>query len=150
MLFRSLLSSAPIQEFIQPWPLNPNVQVLTAGPVPSDPITLLSSQKMKDLMIDVSHSYDLVIYDAPPLCGLSDAHLIAAHSDGLIIVTRLKKTKREAFDRVMDDLRQLPTRVLGVVINDSRQVSATLHRGYYSMGVPPRPQPIAPQPTKMN
>ena len=153
-LTQALLSSASIHEFIQPWPLNPNVQVLTAGPVPSDPITLLSSQKMKDVMIEVSQSYDLVIYDAPPLCGLSDAHLIAAHSDGLILVTRLKKTKREAFNGVMDDLRQLPTRVLGVVINDSRQVSATLHRGYYSMDViapsNTSTQPIAHQPTKMN
>ena len=150
-LTQALLSSASIHEFIQSWPLNPNVQVLTAGPVPSDPITLLSSQKMKDVMIEVSQSYDLVIYDAPPLCGLSDAHLIAAHSDGLIIVTRLKKTKREAFDRVMDDLRQLPTRVLGVVINDSRKVSATLHRGYYSMGaIAPNPSIQPHHPTKLN
>ncbi len=138
-LTQALLSSRDVSDLIQPWPLNPNVQVLTAGQVPHDPITLLASQKMQDLMVQMSQTYDLVIYDAPPLCGLSDAHLVAAHSDGLIVVTRLKKTKRDAFERVMDDLRQLPTRVLGVVVNDSRRVSASLHRGYYSMApiVPP-------------
>ncbi len=144
-LSQALLSSRDVSEFIQPWALNPNVQVLTAGQVPQDPITLLASQKMKDLMGQLSQNYDLVIYDAPPLCGLSDAHLVAAHSDGLILVTRLKKTKREALDRVLETLRQLPTRVLGVVVNDSRQVSASLHRGYYSMN------PIVPMnPAKSN
>jgi polysaccharide biosynthesis transport protein len=144
-LSQALLSGRDVSEFIQPWALNPNVEVLTAGQVPQDPITLLASQKMKDLMAQLSQRYDLVIYDAPPLCGLSDAHLVAAHSDGLILVTRLKKTKRDALTRVMDTLRQLPTRVLGVVVNDSRQVSASFHRGYYSMN------PIVPMnPSKTN
>ncbi len=149
-LSQVLLGNGDVSEFIQPWSLNPNVQVLTAGQVPQDPITLLASAKMHDLMTQVAQRYDLVIYDAPPLCGLSDAHLVAAHSDGLLLVTRVKKTKRDALERVLEDLRQLPTRVLGVVVNDSREISANLHRGYYTMGqtIAPFSPPTPQQPTK--
>jgi polysaccharide biosynthesis transport protein len=148
-LSQVLLGNGDVSEFIQPWSLNPNVQVLTAGQIPQDPITLLASEKMHDLMTQVSQRYDLVIYDAPPLCGLSDAHLVAAHSDGLLLVTRVKKTKRDALEQVLEDLRQLPTRVLGIVVNDSRQTSASLHRGYYTMTpIEPFTPPTPPQPTK--
>ena len=143
-LSQALVSTIPVHEFIHPWALNPNVHLLPAGAITQDPITLLASQKMKELMAIVAQDYDLVIYDTPPLCGLSDAHLVAAHADGILLVTRLKKTKRDAFDRTLDELRMLSTRILGMVITDSRQVVSHLHRGYYAItSVAPLPDPTS-------
>jgi polysaccharide biosynthesis transport protein len=116
-----LLSNLDATEFIQPWPINPNVHILTAGSSPNDPITLLASQKMKQVMERCAQDYDLVIYDTPPITGLSDALLVAAHADGLILVTRIKKTKRAAVEQAIEGLKFLPNRVLGIVANDSRQ-----------------------------
>lgn len=121
-LSQVLLSNLDPIEFIQSWPVNPNIHILTAGPAANDPITLLASQKMQQLMERCTQEYDLVIYDTPPITGLSDALLVAAHADGLILVTRIKKTKRAAVDQALEGLRFLPNRVLGVVANESRKL----------------------------
>jgi polysaccharide biosynthesis transport protein len=129
-----LLSNLDASEFIQPWSINPNIHILTAGSSPNDPITLLASQKMKQVMDRCAQDYDLVIYDTPPITGLSDALLVAAHADGLILVTRIKKTKRAAVEQALDGLKFLPNRVLGVVANDSRQPSR--NSGYPLNSIP--------------
>ncbi len=139
-----LLSNLDAAEFIQPWPINPNVHILTAGSSPNDPITLLASQKMKQVMDRCAQDYDLVIYDTPPITGLSDALLVAAHADGLILVTRIKKTKRAAVEQAIEGLKFLPNRVLGVVANDSRQPSR--NSGYPLNSVPFESLPSTPAP----
>jgi polysaccharide biosynthesis transport protein len=140
-----LLSNLDASEFIQPWSINPNVHILTAGPTPNDPITLLASQKMKQVMDRCAQDYDLVIYDTPPITGLSDALLVAAHADGLILVTRIKKTKRAAVEQALEGLKFLPNRVLGVVANDSRQVSN--NSGYPLRTIPFESHPTTPTPS---
>jgi polysaccharide biosynthesis transport protein len=139
-----LLSNLDASEFIQPWSINPNIHILTAGSSPNDPITLLSSQKMKQLMDRCAQDYDLVIYDTPPITGLSDALLVAAHADGLILVTRIKKTKRAAVEQALEGLKFLPNRVLGVVANDSRQPSR--NSGYPLNTIPFESLPTSPTP----
>ncbi len=140
-----LLSNLDASEFIQPWTINPNVHILTAGPSANDPITLLASQKMKQVMDRFAQDYDLVIYDTPPITGLSDALLVAAHADGLILVTRIKKTKRAAVEQALEGLKFLPNRVLGVVANDSRQAST--HSGYPLNTIPFESRSTPPTPS---
>jgi polysaccharide biosynthesis transport protein len=139
-----LLSNLDASEFIQPWSINPNIHILTAGSSPNDPITLLASQKMKQLMDRCAQDYDLVIYDTPPITGLSDALLVAAHADGLILVTRIKKTKRAAVEQALEGLKFLPNRVLGVVANDSRQPPR--NSGYPLNSIPFESLPTSPAP----
>jgi polysaccharide biosynthesis transport protein len=139
-----LLSNLDASEFIQPWSINPNIHILTAGSLPNDPITLLASQKMKQLMDCCAQDYDLVIYDTPPITGLSDALLVAAHADGLILVTRIKKTKRAAVEQALEGLKFLPNRVLGVVANDSHQPSR--NSGYPLNSIPFESLPTPPAP----
>ncbi|MBD2329745.1 tyrosine-protein kinase domain-containing protein [Alkalinema sp. FACHB-956] len=119
------------QAFIQVSPLNDQIHVLTAGQSTTDPITLLSSPYMQEVMEQLQERYDLVIYDTPPLAGLSDAHLVAAKTDGLLLVARVGKTNRDAYEHVMETLNFLPTKVFGVVANDSRKVPSNLYTSYY-------------------
>ncbi|MFM2429152.1 MAG: hypothetical protein RLZZ511_365 [Cyanobacteriota bacterium] len=108
---------------------NDNVDVLTAGQLPPDPVALLSSNRMKQLMEQFAAAYDIVIYDTPPLAGFADAHLVATNADGLLLVTRLGQTKQTVLDQVIDGLSLLPTKVLGLVVNDS---SEPMNQGLYS------------------
>jgi polysaccharide biosynthesis transport protein len=140
-----LLSNLDASEFVQPWSINPNVHVLTAGPAANDPITLLASQKMKQLMERCAQDYDLVIYDTPPITGLSDALLVAAHADGLLLVTRIKKTKRASVEQALEGLKFLPNRVLGVVANDSRKLPR--NSGYPLGHIPFESLPTTPTAT---
>lgn len=97
----------------------PNLQILTAGTPPSDPNRFIASQKMQHLMEMFQDAFDLVIYDAPPL-ALADATLLAAQTDGLLMVNRLGVTRKAYLRESMRILRLSNVPVLGMVINGVR------------------------------
>jgi len=104
------------------------LSVITAGPIPPDPIKLLSSQKMKQIMEDLHSTFDLVIYDTPPLVGLADANLLAPYTNGIVVVARIHQTDRSAMMQAIEHLEMARTNVLGMVINGDK---ATKPYAYY-------------------
>ncbi|MFN6481910.1 MULTISPECIES: polysaccharide biosynthesis tyrosine autokinase [unclassified Nostoc] len=104
-------------EVMRQLPSMNQLSIITAGPIPPDPTKLLSSQKMKQLMADFHNSFDLVIYDVPPLVGLADASLIAPHTDGLLIVVRIHKTNTSMLKAALDNLKISRLNILGIVGN---------------------------------
>jgi polysaccharide biosynthesis transport protein len=112
-----LAEQATLKEvIIQPHP-EANFFTLTAGTIPTDPAQLLGSVKMQRLMAQFDQFFDLVIYDAPPLLGLADASLLAGHTSGILMVVRLNKTDKVAFNRALDSLKMSQMPVLGIVAN---------------------------------
>lgn len=119
---------------IEKSPQEENLYIISAGQVPPDPIRLLASQKMQDLMNELQTSFDLVIYDTPNLLSVADANLLAAHTNGMILVTELGKLKRTAFQQALEELQIAGTPVLGMVANKSKEdIAATsnYYRQYY-------------------
>ncbi|MEG4352819.1 polysaccharide biosynthesis tyrosine autokinase [Microcoleus sp. LAD1_D3] len=106
-----------LNDAIQRAPNQENLFVLTAGQIPPDPIKLLSSKKMHYLMEQFQAFFDLVIYDTPPLAGLADTHLIAAHTDATIMVVQIGQTDRSQVRKVLEELKISGASVLGVVAN---------------------------------
>lgn len=123
-------------QIIQQSPLDPNLSVLTAGQPTADPVSLLSSPRMQDLMRQFREDFDLVIYDSPPMLGFADANLVAARTDGLLMVARLDRTDRSALAQVMEQLRISPTMVLGLVANASRETTKGMYAHYQSQSLP--------------
>ncbi|MEQ8972298.1 MAG: polysaccharide biosynthesis tyrosine autokinase [Coleofasciculus sp. C1-SOL-03] len=119
-----------LQDAIQKSPLEENFFVLTAGQSLSDPIRLLSSDKMQYLMDQVSAQFDLVIYDTPPLLGLGDGNLLAAKADGTILVVGIEKTDRSLVMKAFDGLKIARASVLGIVANGIK-TEATHSYGVY-------------------
>lgn len=109
----------PWQDFLQST-LDENLQVLPAGSVPTDPVRLLSSAAMRELMHELSDAFDLVIYDMPPLLGFTDSGLVAAHTDGMVMVVGLGTTTRVELKQALDSLEVMPVQVLGIVANGIR------------------------------
>ncbi|MEG3918243.1 polysaccharide biosynthesis tyrosine autokinase [Microcoleus sp. T3_A4] len=106
-----------LNDAIQRAPNQENLFVLTAGQIPPDPIKLLSSKKMQYLMEQFQAFFDLVIYDTPPLAGLADTHLIAAHTDATIMVVQIGQTDRSQVRKVLEELKISGASVLGIVAN---------------------------------
>lgn len=90
---------------------------ITAGSMPPDPVKLLSSKRMQQLMTDLEKEFDLIVYDAPPLVGLADTTLLAPHTDGLILVARVNTCDRDVLAHVMETIRFAKMPVLGLVAN---------------------------------
>lgn len=108
------------KQAIQRLPMWDHLYVLTAGQLPPDPTRLLSSKKMLYLMEQFHAVFDLVIYDTPPVLGLADGQLLAAHTNGVVMVGGLGKTDRSMMMQSLDRLRISNATVLGVVANGVR------------------------------
>jgi len=119
-LSNTLSSDLSLNEVIQRVPEDDNLFVLTAGTIPPDPITLLSSKKMHYLMEQFLALFDLVIYDTPPLIGLADGHLLASQTDGTVMIVKIEKTDRGLVRKALDQLNLADFKVLGVVANGAK------------------------------
>jgi capsular exopolysaccharide synthesis family protein len=116
-LSNALSSDLSLNEVIQRLPEDDNLFVLTAGSVPPDPITLLSSKKMHYLREQFLALFDLVIYDTPPLTRVADGHLLASQTDGTVLIVKIEKTDRDLVTKALDQLNLADLKVLGVVAN---------------------------------
>lgn len=110
---KSLEAARQIEEL----PLENTLFVLTAGQVPPNPASLLSSPKMHNLAAEFQAAFDLIIYDTSPLLGLADSSLLATHADASILVVGLGKTDRSALAKGLEGLKISATPILGVVAN---------------------------------
>lgn len=119
-LSNTLSSDLSLNEVIQRVPEDDNLFVLTAGTIPPDPITLLSSKKMHYLMEQFLALFDLVIYDTPPLIGVADGHLLASQTDGTVMIVKIEKTDRGLVRKALDQLNLADFKVLGVVANGAK------------------------------
>jgi polysaccharide biosynthesis transport protein len=104
----SLQHQSPIHEFR-------NISILTSGPIPEDPATLLSSPQMGELIKLFEQNYDLVVLDVPPVLGIVDALLTASFCSGVVMIGRIGHTNRAEFREAANLLSKL--NVIGVVAN---------------------------------
>jgi capsular exopolysaccharide synthesis family protein len=123
-------SNLSFDEVVQQSPIEPNLSILTSGQLPPDPTRLISSQKMQSLMQLFQETFDLVIYDTPPLIGMVDAKLLASETDGIIIVVGLDKTKVSSLNQSLELLSNSPIVVFGMVANGSKDYAASLNDTY--------------------
>lgn len=124
-------TNLPIYEAIQRSPLGDNLFVITSGQIPPDPIKLLSSKKMQNVMAQLRTEFDLVIYDTPPILGLADSSIVATHTAGIVLVVRMAKTDRAVVRQALDGLRLSRANVLGLVVNGVRKHSGNAYNYYY-------------------
>jgi capsular exopolysaccharide synthesis family protein len=94
----------------------PNLQVITSGPVPPSPTELLSSGRLTQLLRELSETYDVVILDSPPVLGLADAPLMSAIVDGVMLVVQSDRSRRGSLRASLRRLRAMQPNVLGAVL----------------------------------
>lgn len=95
----------------------PNLTLLTAGVTPPNPVALLDSKRMAALLADFVDSYEIIIFDAPPLLGRADANVLGKLADGLLMVVRPGVADAAKAKSAKEFLEQSGQRVLGMVIN---------------------------------
>ena len=89
---------------------------------------------MRALVGRLVGAYDLVLIDTPPLSQATDAAVLGTNTDGVILVTRLDRTNREAMRRAAEELRAVGAPVLGTVVIDTRDENdryGLRYHGYY-------------------
>lgn len=92
--------------------------VLGAGTPKPDALNLLGGEKVEELLATAAVNFEQVVIDTPPLSLLSDAALLAARADAVMLVVRAGKTDQEAVDVTLSRLARVGARTIGVVLND--------------------------------
>ena len=105
-----------LDEFLQDTGL-PGLRLLTSGPLPPNPAELLGSARMRNLLADLHAQADVVVLDSPPVTVLSDAAVLAAQADGVLMVLDAGRTRREVARRALAALGSVHARVIGVLLN---------------------------------
>jgi polysaccharide biosynthesis transport protein len=124
-----LAGVSTLDEVLMPHPTINNLIALTTGPVPPSPADLLSSHRMREAITDLRHRFKFVVIDSPPVMAATDAVILSALTDGVLLVVRSGETPKEAFTRTRDLLAAVKCRLLGVVLN---AVDSSAPDYYYS------------------
>ena len=96
----------------------PNVRVVTSGPLPPNPAELLGSERMGRAIAQIGANADYILFDAPPVTVVSDAAILAARLDGVLLVVASGKTRREAARRAKEQLDRVGARLLGTALSN--------------------------------
>ncbi len=93
-----------------------NLFLLDAGADTKDPEEILNSEAFKAMPDALSQSYDLVIFDTPPLDAHIDAALLASRADGTVLVVRASAEDEQHLQKVRDQLSRANANLLGAVL----------------------------------
>jgi protein-tyrosine kinase len=108
-----------------------HLTILPAGRPPSNPSELLSSERMSDLIEEVSGRYPdrLVIIDSPPPRLAAESGALARQVDGILLVVKYASTSRKMVTGLIDQLG--PNKVLGAIVNNFEIMSPYYAKEYY-------------------
>jgi receptor protein-tyrosine kinase len=107
--------------------LAPGVSLLPSGPTPPNPPSLLGSDRARDVLRELRSRFDLVLVDSPPVAHLADAAILAADSDGVVVVARVGVTDRADLLELAASLRHSPTPIVGSVLLERRTIDQTYY-----------------------
>ncbi len=109
------------------------LDLISAGPVPPNPVDLLDSEAMGRLLTELESRYDHVIVDAPPALLFADVPILASRvGGGCVLVACSGETPKRVLKRAGESLIRMQSKMLGVVLNRVSQRSAGYsYYGYY-------------------
>jgi capsular exopolysaccharide synthesis family protein len=98
----------------------PNLWLLPSGVLPPIPSDVLSSQRMSDVIGVLKARAHYILFDAPPVLAATDAALLGAKLDGVVLVVRVGAARREQVARAKQAFERVHVRVLGAVLTNAQ------------------------------
>ncbi|MAE69289.1 MAG: hypothetical protein CME06_02345 [Gemmatimonadetes bacterium] len=112
-----LAGNATLEEVIQKTEIE-GLHVITSGSLPPNPSELLGSDAMARFIEEVGREFDQIIVDTPPVMAVTDALLLSALLDGVIIIVEAGETLEQVAKRTKTLVETAARRCLGVVLNN--------------------------------
>lgn len=130
-LAQVLAGLQPFARAVQPTAVE-NLDLLAAGQDVPNPAELLTSHRLGELLEAARRTYEAVIIDSSPLLIVTDPSIIAAMTDGILLVVRSSVTRRQDAERAGELLRMIGIPILGVVINEAPRMGPSYGYGSYN------------------
>jgi len=99
------------------WELSPTLAVLPAGKSKRNPVSLLDSPEMADVIRKAKEKYEVILVDCPSLKNFKDAEILSSLIDGVVIVVEAGRTRRHAVKAAIAPLEQKRANLVGTVLN---------------------------------
>ena len=94
-----------------------NLTVLAAGAAPPNPLELLSRAELPGLFAEARKNFTVVVVDTPASARGSDAQVVSARADGVLMVARQNQTKVMDLERLRRTVAACNVQVVGTVLN---------------------------------
>ena len=116
-----------------------NCDVLLVGAIPPNPVELLSSPQMKELLDQLAEQYDYIICDTPPVSVVTDAAALSQYCDGVILVVRQELSTRDQVWAAKRNLDAVQANIIGTVLSCydmscDTQALSSYYGDYYHYG----------------
>jgi len=95
----------------------PFMHLLTAGPIPPNPLELLSDGRFSNLLNEWRNSYEFIVLDTPPVSLCADGLAVATMAARALVLSRAQHTTYKSTRALMRRLASTQARILGAVIN---------------------------------
>ncbi len=95
-----------------------NLTIMPAGKIPRNPAEILGSVKTKNLIAALRAKFDYIIFDTPPVIPVTDAGVLGAQTDGVIMVIKAGKTQKGIVTHSEGILRQAQAKLLGYILTN--------------------------------
>ncbi len=128
-----LLRQNTLEEVVQTTKV-PEMDFLASGKLPSSSLGILSSAQMKDLITELKQRYDFVLFDSPPIMGVSDASVLASEVDMCLQVIQYRRYPQPMNIRAKQMIEKVGGNLVGIVLNNinmSQDESYYYYSGYY-------------------
>jgi len=106
----------------------PNLFFIPSGPLPPNPAELLSSSRMRKLLEGLGKHFDRILIDAPPFAGFADVLVLGHQASGVILVSTVGQTHRDALRIFRKSLLNIRANLLGTLVN---KLDVQHHYGYH-------------------
>ena len=107
-----------------------NLQIVTAGRTPPNPVALIDSTRMQVLINEMKEVYDYIVIDTPPVLAVPDAVALSKFVDGIILVARFGETKSYDLTRAHEALKMAHAPLVGCIMNGVTRESRYYQDGY--------------------
>jgi capsular exopolysaccharide synthesis family protein len=124
-----LINQATIEQIIQPTHIE-NLDYISAGPVPPNPLELIASERTEEVFQELKQMYEYIIIDSPPVGVVSDAYLLTKFADVTLYVVRQNFTNRDAFTNNIEHILQKKISNVSIILNDVKARGMSYDYGY--------------------
>lgn len=110
----------------------PNLRIMPAGSPHPNASELLASQAAQFIIRSTEHcGADVVIIDAPPLLGSSDASVLAAMVGSMLFVVDITNARKKNLQQAKALVTQTGAQVLGGIVNKQKRGRRVTPDNYY-------------------
>lgn len=124
-----IMGTASIDEVVENYA--ENMDFIGVGSIPPNPTIVLSSKRIDTILSELKQRYDRVLIDMPPAVVTSDVSLVGNKLDGIVLVVRPGKAIKDGLRIVVENLKTVGVKILGVIVNGVDEKNSSYYYHYY-------------------